>query len=71
VIHEDDIKHGFGKPPFFDGINYPYWKIHMSAHLQAQTDGSRRFVRILTMRCLLLVLVKSRLTSTMLIVFSF
>ncbi|HET8670375.1 MAG TPA: DUF4219 domain-containing protein, partial [Candidatus Saccharimonadales bacterium] len=25
---------GIGKPPFFDGTNYPYWKIRMSAHLQ-------------------------------------
>ena len=25
---------GSGKPPFFDGTNYPYWKIRMSAHLQ-------------------------------------
>ena len=25
---------GLGKPPHFDGKNYPYWKIRMSAHLQ-------------------------------------
>jgi hypothetical protein len=24
----------FSKPPFFDGTNYPYWKIRMSTHLQ-------------------------------------
>jgi len=34
VIHEGDMECGSSKPPFFDGTNYPYWKIHMSAHLQ-------------------------------------
>jgi hypothetical protein len=34
VIHEGDMERGSGKPPFFDGTNYPYWKIRMSAHLQ-------------------------------------
>jgi hypothetical protein len=34
VIHEGDMERGSGKPPFFDGTNYPYWKIHVSAHLQ-------------------------------------
>jgi hypothetical protein len=29
------MKHGVGKPPFFDGTNYPYWKIRMSAYLQS------------------------------------
>ena len=24
-----------GKPPFFDGNNYDYWKTRMSAHLKA------------------------------------
>ena len=24
-----------GKPPFFDGNNYDYWKIRMSTHLKA------------------------------------
>ena len=24
-----------GKPPFFDGTNYAYWKIRMSAYLQS------------------------------------
>jgi hypothetical protein len=33
MIHEGDLKHGSGKPPFFDGTKYPYWKIRMSAHL--------------------------------------
>jgi hypothetical protein len=28
------MERGSGKPPFFDGTNYPYWKIRMSAHLQ-------------------------------------
>ena len=34
MIHEDDMERGSGKPPFFDGTNYPYWKIRMSVHLQ-------------------------------------
>jgi hypothetical protein len=34
VIHEGDIERGSDKPPFFDGTNYPYWKIRMSAYLQ-------------------------------------
>ena len=29
------MERGVGKPPFFDGTNYPYWKIHMSAYLQS------------------------------------
>jgi hypothetical protein len=29
------MEQGVGKPPFFDGTNYPYWKIHMSAYLQS------------------------------------
>ena len=28
------MERGFDKPPHFDGTNYPYWKIHMCAHLQ-------------------------------------
>jgi hypothetical protein len=28
------MEHGSGKPPFFDGTNYPYWKNRMYAHLQ-------------------------------------
>jgi hypothetical protein len=34
MIHEGDMERGSDKPPFFDGTNYPYWKIRMSAHLQ-------------------------------------
>ena len=34
MIHEGDMERGSGKPPHFDGSNYPYWKIRMSAHLQ-------------------------------------
>jgi hypothetical protein len=34
VIYEGDMERGSGKPPFFDGTNYPYWKIRMSVHLQ-------------------------------------
>ena len=26
---------GVGKPLFFDGTNYAYWKIRMSAYLQS------------------------------------
>jgi hypothetical protein len=29
------MERGSGKPPFFDGTNYPYWKIRMSAFLQS------------------------------------
>jgi hypothetical protein len=29
------MERGVDKPPFFDGTNYPYWKIHMSAYLQS------------------------------------
>jgi hypothetical protein len=29
------MEHGVGKPPFFDGTNYPYWKIHISTYLQS------------------------------------
>jgi hypothetical protein len=34
VIHEGDMERGSGKSPFFDGTNYPYWKIRMSTHIQ-------------------------------------
>jgi hypothetical protein len=26
---------GDGPPPIFDGDNFPYWKIHMEAYLEA------------------------------------
>jgi hypothetical protein len=29
------MERGVGKPPFFDGTNYSYWKIRMSAYLQS------------------------------------
>jgi hypothetical protein len=29
------MERGSGKPPFFEGTNYPYWKIHMSVYLQS------------------------------------
>ena len=32
-----------GKPPFFDGNNYDYWKTRMSAHLKAM---SRKLWRV-------------------------
>ena len=32
-----------GKPPFFDGNNYYYWKTRMSAHLKAM---SRKLWRV-------------------------
>jgi hypothetical protein len=34
MIREGDMECGSGKLPFFDGSNYPYWKIRMSVHLQ-------------------------------------
>ena len=34
-----------GKPPFFDGNNYDYWKIRMSAHLKAM---SRKLWRVVS-----------------------
>jgi hypothetical protein len=27
-----------GKPPYFDGNNYDYWKIRMSMHLKAMKE---------------------------------
>ena len=33
MILEGDMEHGIGKAPLFDGTNYPYWMIRMSAHL--------------------------------------
>jgi hypothetical protein len=32
---EGDMERGSGKPSFFDGMNYPYWKICMSPFLQS------------------------------------
>ena len=32
-----------GKPPFFDGNNYDYWKVRMTAHLKAM---SRKIWRV-------------------------
>jgi hypothetical protein len=29
------MERGVGKPLFFDGINYPYWKIRMLAYLKS------------------------------------
>ena len=34
-----------GKPPFFDGNNYDYWKTRMSAHLKAM---SRKLWRVVS-----------------------
>ena len=39
MIREGDMERGSSKPPLFDGTNYPYWKIRMSAYLQS--IGSR------------------------------
>ena len=33
-----------GKPPFFDGNNYDYWKTRMSVHLKAISRKIRRIV---------------------------
>ena len=38
VIHEGDMERGSGKPPYFDGTNYPYRMIRMFVHLQEQID---------------------------------
>jgi hypothetical protein len=32
-------------PLFFDGTNYSYWKIHMSAFLQSLDIEFKRFVK--------------------------
>jgi hypothetical protein len=29
------MERGVGKPLFYDGTNYPYWKIRISAYLQS------------------------------------
>ena len=34
-----------GKPPFFDGNNYDYWKIRMSAHLKAMIRKLWRIIK--------------------------
>ena len=34
-----------GKPPFFDGKNYDYWKTRMSAHIKAM---SRKLWRVVS-----------------------
>ena len=41
MTSENDIH--VGKPPFFDGNNYDYWKTRMSAHLKAM---SRKLCRV-------------------------
>jgi len=33
-----------GKPPFFDGNNYDYWKVRMTAHLKAMSRKNWRVV---------------------------
>ena len=40
-----------GKPPFFDGNNYDYWKTRMSVHLMAM---SRKMWRIVNDGCVIL-----------------
>ena len=52
VIHEGDMECGSGKPPFFDGTNYPYWKIHMSAHHQGIDWLVWEFPRMILSLCL-------------------
>ena len=37
-----------GKPPFFDGNNYDYWKTRMSVHLNAM---SRKLWRVVNDGC--------------------
>jgi hypothetical protein len=33
-FYEGDMGSGVGKPPFFDGTNYPYWKIRTGISLE-------------------------------------
>jgi hypothetical protein len=33
------MERGVGKPPFFDGTNYPYLKIRMSVEADVETGG--------------------------------
>ena len=35
MIREGDKERGSKNSPYFDGTNYPYWKIHISAYLQS------------------------------------
>ena len=35
MIREGGMERISGKPQYFDGTNYAYWKIHMSAYLQS------------------------------------
>ena len=39
----DNVIH-VGKPPFFDGNNYDYWKTRISVHLKALSRKIRRIV---------------------------
>ena len=36
------MSHGDGPPPFFEGDDFPYWKIHMEAYLEALDVGVLR-----------------------------
>src|SRR5919108_5019395 len=36
------MSHGDGPPPMFEGDDFPYWKIHMEAHLEAIDVGVLR-----------------------------
>ena len=56
-----------GKPPFFDGNNYDYWKTRMSAHLKAMSRKLWRVVsdgyemrRHLSLSIIIIVPIKER-----------
>ena len=36
------MSHGDGHPPIFEGDDFPYWKIHMEAYLEALDVGILR-----------------------------
>jgi len=36
------MSHGDGPPPFFEGEDFPYWKIHMESYLEAIDVGVLR-----------------------------
>ena len=36
------MSHGDGPPPIFEGDDFPYWKIHMEAYLEALDIGILR-----------------------------
>ena len=39
---QSKMSHGDGPPPIFEGDDFPYWKIHMEAYLEALDVGVLR-----------------------------